>query len=333
MGSIRVFMTLVLTLTLGLALAVPAQPLTSADLATGVFGGGPFVELCESFIGRLLPRVCFNTAVGFSALESNTTGSDNTAVGAQALQSNTTGGANTATGFDALFSNTTGNNNTAMGAGALFFNTTGGNNTAIGINAGSFVTTGNDNIHIGSNGIDGDDALIRIGSPVYVATFIAGIRGVTTEANDALAVLIDSNGQLGTTNSSRRVKTDIHDLAEYSRALHQLRPVSFRYRNHPSDGPPEYGLIAEEVAEIYPELVVRDTDGQPSGVRYHVLPAMLLNEQQRQQRQLAAHVTREREQAVRLDTQAARLDAQQQELDELRAQVRALIGGRAAVRE
>jgi Chaperone of endosialidase len=319
MASIRVIVTLVLALTLGLALPVAAQPLTSADLATGVFGGGPFVELCESFIGRLLPGVCFNTAVGFNALRSNTTGSDNTAVGAQALQSNTTGGANTATGFDALFSNTAGNNNTAMGAGALFFNTTGGNNTAIGINAGSFVTTGNDNIHIGSNGIDGDDSLIRIGSPVHVATFIAGIRGVTTGANDALAVLIDSNGQLGTTNSSRRVKTDIHDLADHSRALHQLRPVSFRYRSHPFDGPPEYGLIAEEVAEVYPELVVRDTDGQPSGVRYHVLPAMLLNEVKKQHAQL--------------HEQAASLEAQQREIDELRTQVRALIGGRTAIRE
>jgi hypothetical protein len=81
--------------------------------------------------------------------------------------------------------------------------------------------------------------------------------------------------------------------------------VSFRYRSHPPDGPAEYGLIAEEVAEIYPELVVRDTDGQPNGVRYHVLPAMLLNEIQRQQR----------------------------EIDELRAQLRALLSGRAAVKE
>ena len=121
-------------------------------------------------------------------------------------------------------------------------------------------------------------------APCQTTTFIAGIRGVTTGVADALAVVIDSAGQLGTTNSSRRVKTDIHDLGDQSRALHQLRPVSFRYRSHPPDGPLEYGLIAEEVAEIYPELVVRDTDGQPSGVRYHVLPAMLLNELQRQQR-------------------------------------------------
>jgi Chaperone of endosialidase len=157
------------------------------------------------------------------------------------------------------------------------------------------VTTGNNNIHIANAGTSADDALIGIGG-TQTATFIAGIRGVTTGANDALAVLIDSNGQLGTTNSSRRVKTDIHDLADHSRALHQLRPVSFRYRSHPSDGPPEYGLIAEEVAEIYPELVVLDKDGQPAGVRYHVLPAMLLNEVQKQHAQL-------REQTVRLDAQ------------------------------
>jgi Chaperone of endosialidase len=115
----------------------------------------------------------------------------------------------------------------------------------------------------------------------------------------------------------------------------KLRPVTFRYKPEHDDGArlAQYGLIAEEVAEIYPELVTTNAQGEPTGVRYHVLPAMLLNELQRQQRQLAAHVTREREQAVRLDTQAARLDAQQQELDELRAQVRALIGGRAAVRD
>jgi Chaperone of endosialidase len=362
-----VIVTLVLALTLALALPAAAQPLTSADPATGVFGGGPFVKLCESFIGSLLPRVCFNTAVGFNALRSNTTGSSNTAVGAQALQtnttgddntalgftallsnteggfntavgaqalqtnttgfdntatgdsalfSNTTGAGNTATGVDALFSNTTGSFNTAIGTQALFDNTTGTNNIALGFNAGFNVTTGSSNIHIGNQGTDADNALIRIGTAgSQTATLVAGIRGVTTGVNDALSVLIDSTGQLGTANSSRRVKADIRDIGEQSRVLYQLRPVSFRYRSHPPDGPPEYGLIAEEVAEIYPELVVLDKNGQPSGVRYHVLPAMLLNEIQRQQREIVE------------------LRAKVQEIDELRAHVRALIGAKAAATE
>jgi len=255
-----------------------------------------------------------NTALGFHALFNNTTGTNNTATGDGALLSNTTGNTNTATGFAALVSNTTGSGNTATGMQALFSNTTGNENTALGFDAGLRVTTGSNNIHIGNQGADTDAALIRIGS-VQTATFIAGIRGVTTGVNDAVTVLIDSNGQLGTTSSSRRVKTDILDLGDQSRALHQLRPVSFRYRSHPPDGPVEYGLIAEEVVEIYPDLVVRDSDGQPNGVRYHVLPAMLLNELQRQQREIVE------------------LRAKVQEIDELRAQVRALIGGRAAVRE
>jgi Chaperone of endosialidase len=247
-----------------------------------------------------------NTAIGVNALLSDTTGFSNTATGVHALRSNTTGFGNTTTVDNALFFNTTGSGNTATGDGALVRNTTGNLNIALGASAGFNVTTGSNNIHIGNRGTGADNALIRIGEVgTQTATFIAGIWGVTTGANDALAVLIDSNGQLGTTNSSRWVKTDVHDLGDQSRALHQLRPVSFRYPSHPPDGPAEYGLISEEVAEIYPELVVRDKDGQPSGVRYHVLPAMLLSGGQRQQR----------------------------EIDELRAQVRALIGGRAAVRE
>ncbi len=244
---------------------------------------------------------------------------DNTALGVSAFASNTTGVGNTAIGVRALGNNTTGSNNTAIGVRALSNHTTGSANIAIGFNAGAAVTTGFSNIHIGHPGNSGDSDVIRIGLGIQKATFIAGIRSVTTGVNDALAVLIDSAGQLGTASSSRRVKTDIHDLGDQSRALHQLRPVSFRYRSHPPDGPLEYGLIAEEVAEIYPDLVVRDKGGQPSGVRYHVLPAMLLNEVQKQHAQLQEQTTR--------------LDVQQREIDELRAQVRALIGGKAAVRE
>jgi Chaperone of endosialidase len=129
-------------------------------------------------------------------------------------------------------------------------------------------------------------------------------------------------------SSSRRVKDDIRGMDEASEGLGKLRPVVFRYKAELANGPRllEYGLIAEEVAEIYPELVVHDTDGQPAGVKYHVLPAMLLNEFQRQQRQLESQAAQARE-------QAARLEAQQRELEELRAQVRALIGARTLSRK
>jgi len=166
------------------------------------------------------------------------------------------------------------------------------------------VTTGNHNIHIGNNSLSGDDLVIRIGVPgLQTSTSIAGIFGATVLGR-GLPVEVNSLGQLGTVLSSRRVKDDIRDVDEATAGLGKLRPVTFRYKAESATGarPLEYGLIAEEVAEIYPELVVRDTDGQPAGVRYHVLPVMLLNELQRQQR----------------------------EIDELRAQVRALIGGKAA---
>jgi Chaperone of endosialidase len=196
--------------------------------------------------------------------------------------------------------------------------TIGSSNIAIGIGAGADVTTGSDNIHIGNIGTLSDTNLIRIGTPgTQTSTFIAGIVGATPPVEGTL-VVVNGNGQLGALTSSRRVKDEIRGMDEASAGLGKLRPVVFRYKAEPANGPRplEYGLIAEEVAEIYPELVVHGTDGQPAGVKYHVLPAMLLNEFQRQQRQL--------------ESQAARLEAQQRELEELRGQVRALIGARAS---
>jgi Chaperone of endosialidase len=253
-----------------------------------------------------------NTATGGNALLSNTVGIANTALGAGALQTNAAGGSNTALGAFALNKSTSGNN-TALGTFALFNITTGATNIAMGFNAGSTATTGSNNIHIANVGTADDNALIRIGTGgTQTATFIAGISGVQVTG---VPVMVDGNGQLGVAAaSSRRVKDDIRDMEDTSGGVLKLRPVTFRYKAEPANGsrPLEYGLIAEEVAEIYPELVVLDKDGQPSGVRYHVLPAMLLNELQRQQR---------------------RLEAQQREIDELRAQVRALIKEHAAVVE
>ncbi len=226
-----------------------------------------------------------NTATGIGALFYNTTGTHNAAHGAGALRSNTSANGNTASGAYALGFNTTGILNTACGYRALFSNSTGARNIALGQYAG-FLTTGNDNIAIGNSGVLGEGNTIRIGTAeTHTRAFIAGIRGVTTGNANAIPVLIDSAGQLGTVSSSRRFKKDIADMGELSERLLELRPVVFRYKEEQKvesgDVPLEYGLIAEEVAEVFPDLVVYDEEGEPFTVRYHLLSSMLLNELQK----------------------------------------------------
>jgi len=227
-----------------------------------------------------------NTAVGNSALAASVGGSGNTAMGAQALYYDISGSFNTAVGDEAMKPNTTGNNNTAIGAEALHNNTTGNNNIAIGDLAAINVNDGNSvNIHIGNQGSPGDARVIRIGS-IQSAFFAAGIHGETTGLNDAVPVVVDSRGQLGTIISSRRFKEDIQDMGDASEGLMRLRPVTFRYQRPFDDGskPIQYGLIAEEVADVYPDLVTHSADGQVETVKYQVLDSMLLNELQRQQK-------------------------------------------------
>jgi hypothetical protein len=230
--------------------------------------------------------------VGFGALANFSYGDGNTALGHLAMGSITTGVYNTAVGAWTL-SATNGFYNTAVGFQALQFNT-GNNNIAIGYNAGYSVWGAySDNITIGNAGGATDSGVIRIGTGGYQTTFFAaGVRGATTGLNNAVAVVIDSNGQLGTISSSRRYKEDIHDMGDASRGLMQLRPVIFRYTKPFDDGskPIQYGLIAEEVAEVYPDLVVRAADGQIETVKYQVLDAMLLNELQRLQAEIRAVV-------------------------------------------
>jgi hypothetical protein len=219
-----------------------------------------------------------DSAFGVNALFSNTTGINNTASGAGALQSNTTGVANTASGFLALLNNTTGGDNTASGEGALNHNTTGNFNTAsgffallnnttgsgnigLGFNAGENIRTGMNNIDIGNAGIN-ESNTIRIGAPsTQTRTFIAGIFGKTVNAN-GVPVIVDNTGKLGVMISSARYKRDIRDMDAASAGLMKLRPVTFLYKNDPS-GTLQYGLVAEEVAQVYPELVSRETDGSP----------------------------------------------------------------------
>ncbi len=240
-----------------------------------------------------------NVAVGKLALWLNTTGFDNVAAGNSALEGNTTGVDNVAIGREALLDSDVASGNTAIGRSALL-HVTGSNNVAVGRNAGANIVGGSNNIHIGGNlfGTPGDTNTIRIGLPgVQTRAFIGGIRGTTTGFNDAVPVLIDGNGQLGTINSSRRVKEDIRDMADASSRLMKLRPVAFRYRQAYADGskPVQFGLIAEEVADAFPELAVRGRDGEVQTVHYETLSVLLLNEWQKerrvndeQQRRLAA---------------------------------------------
>jgi hypothetical protein len=230
-----------------------------------------------------------NTASGDSALALNFMGSDNTAFGSSALHVNNNGSQNTACGFGALGSNSDGSGNVGIGFSALSSNNAGNNNIAIGSRAAVSVLGGSDSIHIGNQGSSGDSGTIRIGTPATQSSFfVAGVRGVTTANHDAIPVMIDSAGQLGTVSSSRRFKEEIQDMAAASHDLMRLRPVTFRYKQPFADGskPIQYGLIAEEVGEVYPDLVAHSADGQIETVKYQVLDSMLLNEVQRQQAEI-----------------------------------------------
>jgi hypothetical protein len=238
-----------------------------------------------------------NTAVGLDALYSNTTGSDNTAVGVFALISNTTGFFNTATGFSALNNNTTGfdntaigfqslnwnitgSNNTAVGYGALSNHITGSNNIALGAGAGESLSAADNNIDIGNPGADHDANTIRIGTTgVHTAVYFVGISTSPLTRGDAVAVGIDSNGRLGVRTSSARYKENIKPMAKSSEAVLSLKPVTFRYRKELDPiGIPQFGLVAEDVAQVSPDLVSRDKEGKPYTVRYEAVNAMLLNE-------------------------------------------------------
>jgi hypothetical protein len=220
-----------------------------------------------------------NTATGSEALQSNTLGSENTAIGSGALFSNNgiTSHANTAIGFNALLFNGSGTENTAIGHRALLDNTTGNSNIAVGASAGSALTTGKNNIDIGNVGVAGESAKIRIGNAAHRSTFIRGISGVTVPGG--VGVIIDTDGHLGTTTSSARFKDAIKPMDKASEAILALKPVTFHYK-HEIDpkGIPQFGLVAEDVEKVNPDLVARDQEGKPYTVRYEAVNAMLLNE-------------------------------------------------------
>src|SRR6266545_4424829 len=267
---------------------------------------GAGVENTATGAGALLSNTtgCCNTASGAFALLSNTEAIDNSAFGYNALMSNT-GGGNTAVGAYCLGSNTTGVLNTAAGLSALAV-ATGSNNTAIGYSAGSNVTTADHVICVDSGGQNISNSCF-IGTPgVHGNTYVAGIYGAPINGGSATAVYIDSDGKLGTFFSSARFKQDIQSMDNASEAILALRPVSFHYKKElDSKRTAQFGLLAEEVENVNPDLVTLDRDGKPYTVRYEAVNAMLLNEflkahrkMEEQQKQIEALTTELKQQAA-----------------------------------
>ena len=274
-----------------------------------------------------------NTASGDAALYSNTTGSFNTATGYQALLHNATGSYNTASGEAALLNNTTGYNNMANGFLALQSNTTGNNNIALGPGAGINLTTGDENIDIGNPGVAGESATIRIGFSLQTATFIAGIAGQTVGAGGTTCY-VDNDGKLGVFLSARRFKTDIADMGAASEALLALRPVTFHYTPElDKTGTPQFGLVAEEVAKVNPDLVTHDAKGDLYTVRYEAVNAMLLNEFLKEHRKNEEQEATIAQQKKRIDVLTARLDEQASLIQKVSAQLAAYSSTRIALRK
>jgi hypothetical protein len=253
----------------------------------------------------------FNTATGYVALALNTTGINNTAEGYGALYNNTTGNYNTASGQGSLQGNSTGRNNTAIGQNALARNTIGSNNIAVGSNAGSSLTTGSNNIDIFERGVAGESNTIRIGRVgIHTATYVAGISGITVAGG--VGVVIDTDGHLGTIVSSARYKDNIQPMSKSSETILSLKPVTFRYKKElDPKAIPQFGLVAEDVAKIDPDLVARDNEGKPYTVRYEAVNAMLLNEFLKEHRKVEEQATENQEQAATI-TQLKSAVAQQQ---------------------
>src|SRR5262245_292933 len=236
-----------------------------------------------------------NTALGFRALHDNTVGLSNTAVGSLALRNNRGGKQNTATGLGALFANEAGNDNTAngfralvsneeatanantaIGSRALENNHGGHDNIALGYRAGANFAPGSNNIYIGNVGLTGENGTIRIGDVDQTKTFIAGISGAGVTG---APVVVNAGGQLGTAPSSQGFKDEIKPMDEPTEAIVALEPVTFRYKKDVDpDSIPQFGLVAEDLARVNPDLVVPDPSGRPYTVRYDAVNAMLLNE-------------------------------------------------------
>jgi hypothetical protein len=263
--------------------------------------------------------VGFNTAVGSQALFANVTGLENTAIGYQALLDNT-GNFNTAVGGAALLSNTTGNDNTACGGGALN-DTTGNDNTALGFQAGILATNGDGNVYVGAgmSGVAGESD----------HTYIRNVNTTTVSGGSADFVTVDlTTGLLGHLSSSRRYKEEIKSMDNASQALFALKPVTFRYKKDIDQSQSlDYGLIAEDVAQVDPNLAIRDRNGQIESVRYSAINAMLLNEflkeHRKVQEQEATIAQLKKDFRATVAQLATRLDEQAAQIQKVSAQLKA----------
>jgi trimeric autotransporter adhesin len=254
-----------------------------------------------------------NMAYGGGALFSNTSGFSNIAVGLNSLGSNLIGASNIAIGTSALVSNRNGSSNVATGAGALLNNTIGSFNIAVGESAGINLSTGWYNIDIGNEGVFDDRRTIRVGTEgTQTRTFIAGIYN-RNEGGTILPIYINSNGQLGTQPpaSARRFKQEIKSMGSASEAILALKPVTFQYKNDAA-GSRQFGLVAEDVADVSQDLVVRDENGEIYTVRYDAVNAMLLNEFLKEHR-------KNEEQGRDIQEQKATIALQQKQIDALTA--------------
>jgi len=258
-----------------------------------------------------LNQASSNTAIGSTALRQNTTGYGNTATGSAAL-SRSTGDRNTATGLVAMYNNSTGSDNTAIGFQTLNNNLTGSSNVAVGESAGYNQSTGSGNIYIGAGmrGLAGENNTCYIGS-IWNQTSSGGT-----------AVFINNAGKLGTTTSSRRFKEDIKPMNDASEALFALKPVTFRYKKAiDPEGVPQFGLIAEEVAQVNPQLVVRDKEGKVNTVRYEQINAMLLNEFLKEHKRVEAQEVTISDLKKDLGIVTAQLKEQAAEIQKVRGQL------------
>jgi hypothetical protein len=275
----------------------------------------------------LLNTASGSTAVGASALQSNSTGPGNTAVGFHALMANTTNGGSTATGYEAL-ANSTGFGNTAVGYQALINNTTGNSNIALGAGAGSNLPSGSNNIYIGNSpgNSAGESNTIAISSLMQAPSGEARclIGGIYFQSvNNGVPVLISSSNQLGTQSSSKRFKKDIGTMDKASEAIFSLRPVTFYYKSDDTSTP-QFGLVAEEVAEVNPDLVVRDKDGEIYSVRYDAVNAMLLNEFLKEHKKLEKQRANTEKQQAAISQQDRKIQEQDATIAELRRAMQVL---------
>jgi len=298
---------------LGLCTAVGFQALGNATGGAGNSGFG-YQTLFNNTDGT------GNSAIGAQVLFNNTTGTSNTASGGSALFNNTIGDYNTATGGSALYSNVTGESNTAIGQQALQSNISGSDNTAVGLETLVSNTNGSHNIALGdgagTNVMTADRVICigAVGEDVSNSCFIGQIFNVISAGGTP--VFINSNNKLGTITSSRRFKEQIKPMEQASEVLFALKPVSFRYKKElDPTGISQFGLVAEDVEEVNPDLVVRDREGKVNTVRYDQVNAMLLNEFLKEHRKvqdlekgMAAITAQLKEQAAQIQKVSAHLE-------------------------